>query len=288
MGLLGSVVVEDFLLPVGTLAIGVRIGVAGSRTAVDVALVDEERVLAGVQHVSFPPRAGNAVGEVVVDVSLALGTLLGGHEDDAVRGARTIDSAGSSVLQDLDGLDVGRVEVIDTAGDRHAVHDVDRVGGVDGADTADADAGRGARLTGSGRDGHAGGQALEGVVHAGRGGDGESIRIDLGDGRGHHGFLLDTVTDDHGLFENLRVILKDDDQILRTVVDDHLGGVADAGNLDRGSLAGRNGEVAVNTRHGTVGGTLLNHERTDDRLVGIVHDRTLEGDVLGQRCQAES
>lgn len=58
--------------------------------------------------------------------------------------------------------------------------------------------------------------------------------------------------------------------------------------MNGGAFAGRDGEIAVNPGHDTVGGTLLNYESTDDRLAAAVHDRSLEGNVLCPCSQTES
>ena len=56
-------------------------------------------------------------------------------------------SANGSVLQHLDALDVARVQIVDTALDRHSVNDVERVAVVDGSDTTDTNLRGCTRLT---------------------------------------------------------------------------------------------------------------------------------------------
>ena len=133
-----SVVVEDFLLPVGALAVFVRVRIERHHSRVHAALVHHHRIFAGVEHFPFSPRAGETVGEVVGNPCLAA-ALLGGHEYDAIGCTGSVNGAGCGVLQHFYGLDVVRVEVIYAALDRHSVHDVERVGVVDGTCTADAD-----------------------------------------------------------------------------------------------------------------------------------------------------
>ena len=67
-------------------------------------------------------------------------SLPGGHQDDAVGGTRSIDSCRCSVLEDVDGLDVGRVEgvkAVHAAG--HTVDNDERAGGTGRTETADCD-----------------------------------------------------------------------------------------------------------------------------------------------------
>ena len=57
----------------------------------------------------------------------SLRALLRRHEDDAVRAAAAVDRRGRRVLEDVDRLDDRRIEVLDAAGDRNAVDDVERL-----------------------------------------------------------------------------------------------------------------------------------------------------------------
>ena len=288
VGLLGGIAVEHFLLPVGARAVTVGIGIAGSHSGVDEAFVDHEGILGSVEQFTLFPGVGNTIGEIVVHVGLSLGALLGGHEHHAVGGAGTVNGTGSGILEHFDGLDITGIQVIDAAGDGHAVHNINRVGGVDGTHTADADTGTGARLTGSGRDRNAGGEALEGVVHPCGGRYAQRLGIHFGNGRRDHRFFLDTVADDHGFLQHLAVVGKDDDQVLLTIVGNHLRCVSDTGNLNGGTLRGGEDEFSFRTRHGTVGGSLLDDKRSDNGFTGRVQDRTLEGHILGHRRQSQS
>ena len=283
----GGVLVEDGAHPIGPFPEGIGVVVDGGVARVELALVHHDGILGGVEHGGLAPGILHAVGEVVVDDGLAFGAGLGGHEDHAVGRAGAIDGGGSGVLEDVDALDVAGVDVVDAAG-RHPVHDVERGRVVDGADTADDDRGAGARGAGVLGDLDTGGHALEHVVHPVLGLDLQVIGGHRGDGGRHHGLFLDTVADDHGFLEHLGVILEDDLHILCSVVDDYLGDIADAGNLHGGACTGGQGEIAVHTRHGTVLGTLLDHECSDNRLVGMVQYDTLQGDVLRPCCQTQS
>ena len=288
VGLLRGVAVEHFLLPVGAHAIAERVGVLGSHTRVDESFIDHEGILGSVQHFALFPRIGNAEGEVVVHMGTALGALLGGYQHHAVGGAGTVNSTGRGILKHLDGLDIAGIQVVDTTGDGHAVHNVNRVGGVDGTHTTDADAGAGARLTGSGSNGNTGGEALKGIVHARRGRYAQRFGVHLGNSCGNHRFFLYTVADDHGLFQHLGVVRKDDREVLLAVVGNHLRCISDAGNLNGCTLRGGERERAVHVRHGTVIGSLLDNKRSDNGFAGGVLHLTLQGKILRHGRQSQS
>ena len=283
----GSVLVEDGLHPVGALSEGIGIVIDGRVARVELALVHHDRIFGGVQHGGLAPGILHTVGEVVVDDSLAFRAGLGGHEDHTVSRAGTVNGGGSGILEDVDTLDVVRIDVVDAAG-RHAVHDVKRGRMVDGADTADDDRGAGARGTGILGDLDTGGHALEHVVHPVLGLDFQVIGGHRGDGSRHHGFLLDAVTDDDRLFQHLGILGEEDfhDAVRRGR--SGLGYIADAGDLQDGARGHAEGEGSVHTGHGTVAGSLLDDECADNRLARIVEDDTAHGDVLRPCCQAQS
>ena len=120
-----GVVVEGLVLPVGALAGGLDLGLGVERGAavVDARLVHDHHVLGGIEDFLLPPRVLPAVAAVISNGSLALLAALGRHEDHAVGGAGTVDGCGSRILEDFDGGDVGRVQVVDAAVNRHSVHD---------------------------------------------------------------------------------------------------------------------------------------------------------------------
>ena len=159
---------------------------------------------------------------------------------------------------------------------------------VDGADTTDHHGGAGTRGAGVLGYQDTGSHTLEHIVHTGLRLDFEVVFRHRRNGCGDHRFLLDAVADDHGLFQHFGVVLEDDHQVLCSVIDDYLRDIADAGDFHIGATTRGEGEVAVHSRHSTVVGSLLNYERSDNRLVGgITHD-TLEGGVLRHGNQTQS
>lgn len=62
-------------------------------------------------------------------------TVLRGDEDDTVRTPVTIDCAGSGILEDIDGSDVGRIDIAQAL--FHTVHKDERTRRVERTGTAD-------------------------------------------------------------------------------------------------------------------------------------------------------
>ena len=286
----GRVEIEGLRLPVGALA-GSRnlsCGIHRGAAVVDAGLVHDHHVLGGVEHFLLSPRVLPSIAAIIGNGGLALLAAARGHENYTVGRAGTVDSRGSGVFQDFHGSDVGRVQIVDASVNRHAVHDVERIGIVDGADAADLDLGTGTRLAGGLRDLYAGDLALEGVVDRRCAHRVEGFAVHFGDGCGHDALLLDTVADDHGLFQHLGVILKDDAEFAGRRSGHVLAPVADAGHFQGSTLRRAEGESSVHVGHGAVGRAALHYKSADNRLPCRVHDDSFDGDALGQGCQAQS
>ena len=283
----GGVLVKDGIYPVSARSKGIRIVVDGSIAGIELAFVHHDGVLGGIQDGGFAPGVLHTVREVVVDHGLSLFTGLGGYQDNTVCGTGTVNGCGSGILQDVNALNVIGVDVVDAAGG-HAVHNVKRAGMVDGADTTDNHRCTGTRGTGSLGYLHTGGHTLEHVVHTRLGLHFEVIGSYRRNRGRNHGFFLDTVADDHGLFQHLGVVRKDHHQTLLASIGNHLRLIADAGNLNGGTLRGGKGEVSAHARHGTVIGALLDYKRSDNGFAGGILDGTFHGNVLGHRRQNQS
>ena len=132
-----GVVVEHFVLPVGALAVLIRIGIDRSLSCIDKTFVHHHSILGGVEHIAVLPRILPTIREIVVDVYSALLAALGGDEDDTIGSTCTVDGARGSILQYLNALDVAGVQIVDAALDGHTINDVERVAVVDGSDTTD-------------------------------------------------------------------------------------------------------------------------------------------------------
>ena len=162
-------------------------------------------------------------------------------------------------------------------GHRQAVDDVQRrVGGVDGGAATDADGRGGARHTVTGGHDHARALAAE---HVGRGRNDalvDLIGLDRRDGTGEVALLDGTVTDDHDLVQEVRVLGKGDGARNLGRLED-LRRIADAADLDQ-DVAVRDieHEVAVHARGRAVRRALLHevavHARGRAVRRALLHD----------------
>ena len=192
--------------------------------------------------------------------------LAGSDEDNAVRRTRTIDGRGGRILQDVDGLDVSRVQVVEVAaGD--TVDDDERAGGTGGADTTDRDAVAGTRHTTGLDDVHTRDGAVQGAERVGR-----ALLLDLVTGNvdrraREETLLLRTVTDNDRLIEEFDVFLEHDIDGRAPVQLLFLGRETDAGERKRG--IGRNGDGVVTVRVREAANSIVTVEHdsdTDDRF----------------------
>ena len=277
---------EDFLAPVDIgLAVIVTVEVGIGQVTVR---LTESDIIGGVHDVELVGEGGIGVLVVVEHLAVTLLTGLGGHEDDTVTCLSAVDGGGGGILQDLDGLDHFRIQVLDVV-HLQTVHDEERsegtgVGGV----TADADGGAGTRSTGRVDDLHTGGLALEGGGGVGGGTVLEILLADGRDGTGEVTLLLDTVTDHDGLVEELGVLLKDHVENGLVSDGDHLAGVADAGNLDVRAGGHVQTEGTVQIGHRADGRVAHDdHGGTDDRCAAGIGNRSADGTVLGGRNRSQ-
>ena len=283
----GSVLVEDGVHPVG--AFTQRIGIVehGGIAGIELAFVHHHGILGRVQNGRLAPGILHTVGEVVGNLGLTLGSFLGGNKHNAMGTTGAVNGRGGCILEDLDTLDVIRIQVVDATGSQ-AIDNIERCTSIDGTDTTDTDLCTGIRSTGALDNGNTGGHTLQDIVHAGLSGGLEVLGGDAGNGSGYHRFLLHTITDDDGLFQHLGIVLEDDSQCLIGRYRKLTAFIAQASHFHDGTGLDAEGESSVRTGHGTVGGSLLDDESAHDGLVCIVQNCTLKGNTLRQSNQAQS
>ena len=299
---------EQDLVPVhiaaprnGGVVVDVRIGI-GLGVGVGFAAPDGVVVQAG-PHV-FPAllaahhrterhrEVGHAPVGLQAHLRLAGLALLGGDDDDAVRGAGAVQGGGRRILDDGDALDVagvqgghdvqtgvaaGHADV--TAADRNAVHHIERgIAGVEGAHAADVQRGSGTRLTGGLAELDAGCVALQHVLE-GHGRDvGQFLLFHVGCRAGIGRFLEGTVTGDDNFVHQ-------DGFGLQGNMDGAGGrdlyflvGIAQTGDHEGGRQGGDlQGEPAVQVGDCPDLGAFYHHACPDDGFIrlGVGHD-TLE------------
>ena len=77
---------------------------------------DEHDIILRIEHLGELPRLRIQVARLVADSSFVLAAaVFGGDDDDSVRRTGTVYGAGGRILQYIDGLDVGGVDVVDVA-----------------------------------------------------------------------------------------------------------------------------------------------------------------------------
>ncbi len=234
---------QDFVLPVGagsTQQAHSRIVEAGAV----VHLLDIVAILVAAHHVDGLALHAHGDTAVVAHLGLlAAASLLGSDDDDAVAAAATVDGGCRSVFQDVEALNVQRVDHRQAVGhalDAVVVHGdtVDHnqrvVAGVERRAAANAYrrlAARSTALAGHAHTGHLAGKQVLGIDH-----DTPVFGVGL-DSRYRTrkvALLGDTVTDDHHLVERLCVLVEGDHQVGGSR--DRKGLIAHRGNLELGSL----------------------------------------------------
>ena len=237
-------------------------------------------------HFEPGSEGGDTDGGVEVHAGLAGLALAGGHEDDAVGTVGAVDGGRGGVLEDLDALDILRVEPAQVGGRAvvDAIHDPERVGvAVDRGDTADADVVAAGRVAAGLGDHDAGCGALEALGDGDRRALVHRLGVDGSDRSGHVAFLLGTVTDDHGLFQEELVLFKDEVEACLAAGELLLDlAVADAGRDDDRVVRDGQGIGAGGVGRGADGRALDEHAGGHDRVSVGVFDGT--GDpVLGEQ-----
>ena len=233
-------------------------------------LFEQLHALVGVQvGVLARSHAPLPVGREA-DGRLLVLTALGGHQDDAVSTAHTIDGGGRGVLQHGDIFNVvggylreGTLDAIDH-------HQRLVVAGKRGASTDEqlhVVGTRGARCLRRHQTGHLTGQCLR---HVARGRLQQLLGIHLADGANHTLFLLMAVAHDHHFLDHLAVFEQRHVHGLLSVHAYALAGEADVAEAQRGVGFHLQFEVAVEVGNRTVRRAGLQDAGSDDALTSLV------------------
>ena len=277
---------EDFIAPVD-IGLAVVVALQVSVGEITVGLTEGD-VFGSVHDVELIGQGGILELVVIEHLAITLLTGLGGHEDDTVTSLGAVDGGGGGILQDLDGLDHFRIQILDVV-HLQTVHDEERSEGTGvGGITTDADGGAGTRSAGSVDDLDTGGLALEGGGGVGSRTVLQVFRTDGGHGTGQVALLLDTVTDDHGLIQEFGILLEDDVEDGLVGRRECLVGVADAGHVDAGASGDVEPEGTVDIGHGADRAVADDDDGgSDDGSAGSVGNRTADSAVLGGRNRAQ-
>ena len=257
--------------------------------------VAQEGLLVG-DHLGHAAPVGQAHAGVHAHDRGLGGTLLGGDDDHTVRSTGTVDGGGGSILQHVDGLDVGGVDRVDRTVGQHTIDNEQRLVHALGGGTH-ASAGRDGVLTTDRHrsgvvTGGAGGRSIAQTCHlAGQGSEGVRVRqrshvgviaiVHAGDGTGNIALAGGTITNHDYIIEEQVVLSKLDVNRLLAGDSDFLSGVADAGE-DQGGIV-RHIECVDTIQIGHRAGrrTLDEHIDTDERFARSVRNLTGNG-ILGE------
>ena len=299
---------------IGLAANGIRIGRKTFFVCINLNIRETMGHIGHVRHGIFPLHerspafnvAGNNRGSQgnigrEVDGRLLDLSLLGGDEDHTILGAQTVDGSGS-VLQDRDAFNVFGVQLLENGHIRiglkgigvsvvsgrltgtgcaadHTVNNDHR-----GTKATEVDlGGKGTGLAAVLGDEKARDLTLEGSHTVSRLGGGNILCADLGDSAREGFLLLDAVTHDHGLVQELGVFDQDNIHLGRCL--ERTGFKTDGRELEDGTLGNGEFEVTVNVGGRTGGGTLLHNGSSDNRFLLRICDRTghLDGVLRKQR-----
>ena len=239
-----GVLVERFLEPVGSvpgsvLDHGILLRDEGREIIVVLAAAPNLIRLVDNLHVLLCVERREAVGvgilyavvSVVCDRYLSGLSLFRGNEDDAVGRTGTIDGAGCSILEHVDGLDIIWSDRSDVAA-RDTVDHIDRLAGAEGSETTYEHFVAFSRLSGILGDAETCGLALEGTEGVHRIDCSNLIGSDI-DGRTCDEFLLlGTITHHYHFFKQLAIIFEDNDDIVLRGDYDLFCRISDAGNFE--------------------------------------------------------
>ena len=136
---------EDLVEPVGISAIlemvltvlSKLIAAGKCSSTVGTCLTDIVAVLVCIHQIiyAFGDVVYTEIATVVYLQRLILTTMLGGDDDHTVTSTRSVDSTGSSILQDLNGLNIISGEVADRCTHWHTINNIKRCGTTKSTDT---------------------------------------------------------------------------------------------------------------------------------------------------------
>ena len=246
----------------------------------------------GIHHVDGTLMGHLLLSEVGVQFHrnlLSLLSALGRNDHDTVRTAATVDSGREGILQDVDGLDFRRGDVVDGF-HRKTVHDVERAVVLgNGTATADTDLDIRIRIAFRRNDrdtGHTAGEGLrDGIYRL----FGQLFTANGGNGAEQVAPLDHGITDHDDFIEEGGVFFQDDIDGRAAGDGNRLVAQADE-RKDQIHGIGRDvqGVMSVQVGHRTEGRALNEDTHADQRLALLVGHRTRNVRCLGRQGQADS
>ena len=282
-----GILVADSLYPVGSFVRTIHIRVVevlahnalpivATFTTVETHLIHYLHILLGIQHLWHAIYVSPTYVGIVRYLNLALLTLLGSNKDNTIGCGRTVDGTGCSILQNVDTLDVGRVQVVDIT--CYTINNIKRSSVAVGTGTTDRNLKAITRLTGSRLNVYTRSLALQGAQHLSGIHLLNIITLHLDGRTGNELLLLNTITYDNNLFESLVVCLHCDVKIRLITYNDFLLLVTDISNNNSSTRLHVQYEVTIQVGNSTISGiTFLYYTCTDDRTFCVTNST---GDLL--------
>ena len=211
-----GIFVADSLYPVGSFVRTIHIRVVevfahnalpivATFTTVETHLIHYLHILLGIQHLWHAIYVSPTYVGIVRYLDLTLFTLLGSYQDNTIGSGRTIDGTGCGILQNVDTLDVGRVQVVDIT--CYTINNIKRSCVAVGTGTTDRNLKAITRLTGSRLNVNTRSLALQSAEHLCGIHLLNIITLYLNGRTGNELLLLNTITYDNNFFESLVVCL---------------------------------------------------------------------------------
>ena len=276
-----GILVADSLYPVGSFVRTIHIRVVevlahnalpivATFATVETHLIHYLHILLGIQHLWHAIYVSPTYVGIVRYLDLTLFTLLGSYKDNTIGSGRTIDGTGCGILQNVDTLDVGRVQVVDIT--CYTINNIKRSCVAVGTGTTDRNLKAITRLTGSRLNVYTRSLALQGAQHLSGIHLLNIITLYLNGRTGNELLLLNTITYDNNFFESLVVCLHCDVKIRLITYNDFLLLVTDISNNNSSTRLHVQCEVTIQVGNCTISGiTFLYYTCTDDRTFCVTN-----------------
>ena len=276
-----GILVTDSLYPVGSFVRTIHIRVVevfahnalpipATFATVETHLIHYLHILLGSQHLWHTIYVSPTYVGIVRYLDLTLLTLLGSYEDNTIGCGRTVDGTGCGILQNVDTLYVGRVQVVDIT--CYTINNIKRSCVAVGTGTTDRNLKAITRLTGSRLNVNTRSLALQSAQHLCGIHLLNIITLHLNGRTGNELFLLNTITYDNNFFESLVVCLHCDVKIRLITYNDFLLLVTDISNNNSSTRLHVQGEVTIQVGNCTISGiTFLYYTCTDDRTFCVTY-----------------
>ena len=276
-----GILVADSLYPVGSFVRTIHIRVVevfahnalpivATFTTVETHLIHYLHILLGIQHLWHAIYVSPTYVGIVRYLDLTLFTLLGSYKDNTIGCSRTVNGTGCGILQNVDTLDVGRVQVVDIT--CYTINNIKRSCVAVGTGTTDRNLKAITRLTGSRLNVYTRSLALQGAQHLSSIHLLNIITLHLDGRTGNELLLLNTITYDNNFFESLVVCLHCDVKIRLITYNDFLLLVTDISNNNSSTRLHVQDEVTIQVCNCTISGiTFLYYTCTDDRTFCVTY-----------------